>query len=113
MAFPVCMCQPHSSKSQAEFGVIQVLLSRINSLGCFVLPGANLSVEQCLEVWVGRLAVTFGWAGEGCGCLGVVSGQVPVTHLCHRARGALAAWACRGWGGCLHCSADTAAIGLH
>lgn len=27
-------------------------------------------MEQCLEVWVGRVAVTFGRAGEGCGVLG-------------------------------------------
>lgn len=33
------------------------------------------------------------------GCLGVVSGQVLVTLPCHGVWGALAAWACVGWGG--------------
>lgn len=55
-----------SPKSRAEFGVIRVVLSRINSLGCFVLPGAGLSWEG----WLERLAVTFGRAGEGSGVLG-------------------------------------------
>lgn len=78
LAFPVCVCQPHSPKSRAEFGVIRVVLGRINSLGSFVLPGAGVSVQQ---PWEGRLAVTFGRAVRSVGCWGVVSGQVPGTHL--------------------------------
>lgn len=66
LAFPFCTCQPHSSKSRVEFGVIRVVLGRISSLGCSVLG-------QCWP-WVGRLALPFGPAagehwGAGVWCL--------------------------------------------